>query len=180
MASEALDIQDAVPQLVPCVSCGQMDGVVRVPVAHQEACAEYRLPLVDELRVVPPRQRWAGRVLGAGMASVFGVDLGIHAATTGTGQLGTSVFLVLFCLTSGVLAANWSLGVVGAVRRQRRLARGLPAAEEVWRHGWYCRRCDLVYFQPAYAPAGVDPRTPLTTGEFRRMVFTAGGYEDLA
>jgi hypothetical protein len=37
-----------------------------------------------------------------------------------------------------------------------------------------------VYFQPAYAPIGVDPRTPLTTEEFRQLVFTAGGYADLA
>ena len=180
MASEALEIQDAVPRLVPCVSCGQMDGVVRVPVAHEEALVENRLRAVDELAVVPRRQRWVGRVSGAVVASALGLDLGVRAFTVGTAHVGVPVFLAIFAVASGVLATTWSLGAVGAVRRQRRLARGIGAAEEVWRHGWYCRRCDLVYFQPGYAPAGVDPREPLTTQEFRRIVFGAGGYADLA
>jgi hypothetical protein len=72
------------------------------------------------------------------------------------------------------------MGAVGIVRRRRRLIRGLAAAEEIWRHGWYCRRCDVVYFQPGYAPAGVNPQAPMSTGEFRALVFAAGGYADLA
>lgn len=195
MTSEALEIQDAVPQLVPCLLCGRMDGVVRVPVAHDEACAEYRLRgydrydppvpgggprLMDELAVVPRRQRWTGRVFGAGFASVFGVILGGDLVATGTGDPGDSLFLAAVLLACGALASVWSLGAVGIVRRQKRLARGLAAAEDVWRHGWYCRRCDVVYFQPGYAPTGIDPRVPLTTDQFRRTVFAAGGYADLA
>ena len=195
VASEALGIQDAVPQLVPCLMCGQIDSVVRVPVAHDEACAEYRLraydrydppipaggpKLMHELAVVPRRQRWTGRVFGVGVAAAFGVVLGDNLVKTGTADLGVSAFLAAFFVGCSALASVWSLGAVGIVRRQKRLARGLAAAEEVWRHGWYCRRCDVVYFQPGYAPSGIDPRVPLTTDEFRRTVFAAGGYADLA
>jgi hypothetical protein len=180
VASEALEIQDAVPHFVPCPLCGQVDGVRRVPVAHDEACAEFPPRLVDELAVVPRREKRSGRVLGAGAASVAGVLFGAGLVGVGTGDPGESVFMAVCFLACGALASICSVGVIGVSRRQARLARGLAAAEEVWRQGWYCRRCDIVYFQPGYAPAGINTRVPLATGEFRRIVFAAGGYEDLA
>lgn len=193
--AEALEIQDAVPRLVPCLSCGLMDNVVRVPVAHDKACMEYGIRaydrynppvpasgsrLIDELAVVPRQEGWTGRAFGAGVASVFGAIFGNAAVRVGTAHLRPFVFLAACTLACGALVAMWSLGAVGVVRRQRRLAHGLRDAEKVWRHGWYCRRCDVVYFQPGYAPPGVDPRVPLTTDEFRQVVFAAGGYADLA
>jgi hypothetical protein len=172
-----------------------MDSVVRVTVAHDEACEEYQLRaydrhnppvpvggsrLIDELAVVPRAQKWAGRCVGAGAAALLGVVIGGNLARVGTADVGAFVPLAACLLACAAFAAAWTLGVVGVVKRQRRLVRGLAAAEEVWRHGWYCRRCDVVYFQPGYAPPGVDPRTPLDTGDFRRIVFAAGGYADLA
>jgi hypothetical protein len=195
VAAESQEIQDAVPRLVPCLLCGQMDGVVRVPVVHDEACEEYKvrghdrynLPvpaggsrLIDELAVVPRAQKWVGRGVGAGAAALFGVIIGGNLVRVGTADAGAFASLAAGLLVCAAFAAAWTLGAVGVVKRQRRLARGLASAEEIWRHGWYCRRCDVVYFQPGYAPAGVDPRTPLDTGEFRRIVFAAGGYADLA
>jgi hypothetical protein len=58
---------------------------------------------------------------------------------------------------------------------RRRLAVGRRGAETVWCRGWYCARCGTVHFRPADdVPSG-----PVHLGDFRRMVWGAGGYGDL-
>jgi hypothetical protein len=123
VASEALEIRDAVPQFVPCLLCGQVDGVRRVPVAHDEACAEYPPRRVYELAVVPRREKRAGRVLGAGVTSLIGVFFGIDLVGAGTGNPGASAFMAA-CFLAAALS--------------------LPSARWAWRQGWYCRRRESI------------------------------------
>ncbi|WP_448318037.1 hypothetical protein [Streptomyces sp. CO7] len=53
---------------------------------------------------------------------------------------------------------------------------GRPAAERIWARGWYCRRCGTVHLPDADgAEAG-----PLPLAEFRRLVWSEGGYGHLA
>ncbi|MER6313143.1 hypothetical protein ABT237_05175 [Streptomyces sp. NPDC001581] len=65
--------------------------------------------------------------------------------------------------------------IASAVRTQRafrtRIAAGRDAAEEVWSRGWCCARCAVVHL-------GTGPA--MTLQEFRRAVWGAGGYGDLA
>ncbi|WP_457031903.1 hypothetical protein [Kitasatospora sp. P5_F3] len=62
----------------------------------------------------------------------------------------------------------------GAATRTR-LA-GRPAAEELWATAWYCARCGTAHFPPT----PTDPAYSLTLQEFRRRIWQAGGYGDLA
>ncbi|MEY9873497.1 hypothetical protein ABH931_002979 [Streptacidiphilus sp. MAP12-33] len=79
-----------------------------------------------------------------------------------------------------VLFASGATLLVTAVRLsrgfRRRLVRGRRPAEAVWSRGWYCGRCGTVHFRPAAdVPSGA-----VQLGEFRRIVWTAGGYGHLA
>ncbi|WP_051944238.1 hypothetical protein [Streptacidiphilus rugosus] len=53
---------------------------------------------------------------------------------------------------------------------------GRARAEELWARGWYCARCGTAHFR---SEPGA-PSRPLSLGEFRRLVWSAGGYGDLA
>ncbi|MFD0568930.1 hypothetical protein ACFQ0T_06125 [Kitasatospora gansuensis] len=58
---------------------------------------------------------------------------------------------------------------------RNRLA-GRPAAEELWTRAWYCARCGTAHF-----PATPDePAQALTLQDFRRRIWQAGGYGELA
>ncbi|MFD4655816.1 hypothetical protein ACFWP2_09285 [Kitasatospora sp. NPDC058444] len=59
--------------------------------------------------------------------------------------------------------------------RRRRLA-GRPQAERLWNQAWYCARCGTAHFPPT---AGQSTGA-LGLTEFRKAVWTEGGYGDLA
>jgi hypothetical protein len=65
--------------------------------------------------------------------------------------------------------------VIGYVRR-RSVQAGRPAADAIWRKGWYCTRCAVVHFAPGEEPEGVSAGQALDPDSFRRLVWTAGGY----
>ncbi|MEU7601823.1 hypothetical protein AB0B78_09230 [Streptomyces sp. NPDC040724] len=83
--------------------------------------------------------------------------------------------LLFLAWISGFALLGAVLLIVSAVRTQRafraRTAAGRDAAEEVWSRGWCCARCAVVHF-------GTGPA--MTLQEFRREVWGAGGYGDLA
>jgi hypothetical protein len=68
------------------------------------------------------------------------------------------------------------LRIPAAVARRRLVKAGRPAAETIWRLGWYCCRCAIVYFRTGEAPPGVTPGQPLTPQQFQHIVWTAGRY----
>ncbi|KQV22919.1 MULTISPECIES: hypothetical protein [unclassified Kitasatospora] len=78
-----------------------------------------------------------------------------------------------FALLAAVL-----LFVLAASRKaalRTRLA-GRPAAEELWAQAWYCARCATAHFPPTPG----EPARALSLQEFRRRIWQAGGYGDLA
>ncbi|WP_404961553.1 hypothetical protein [Streptomyces sp. 147326] len=85
------------------------------------------------------------------------------------GELLFLAWISAFALLGPVLL------IVSTVRVQRafrvRIAAGRDAAEEVWSRGWCCARCAVVHF-------GTGPA--MTLQEFRRAVWGAGGYGELA
>lgn len=72
--------------------------------------------------------------------------------------------------------------VIGAAKSGKagRIEAGKPAAFEVWNRAWYCFTCEKVFFNFGQNPTGVKERHTIGTAEFRRLVWTAGGYADLA
>ncbi|MFJ7906640.1 hypothetical protein [Kitasatospora sp. NPDC096204] len=78
---------------------------------------------------------------------------------------------------TAVIAAVALLVTAAALRAaaDRELS-GRARAEQLWAQAWYCARCGTVHFPPA---PGQAP-TALSLPEFRRVVWTAGGYGHLA
>jgi len=180
-------------RLAPCPRCGYGDSILSVPAAyssarHGEAAArvsrgnEVKVTVNAALPVVAARELAmapANVVPEFGCLSAF---LGIAAIGApivyeiGTDhQNGDSVLLVAGAI-AGLLLVLSVLRLSLALARQPKIKAGKPAAEAVWRLGWYCCRCAVVYFQARDEPAGVTPGQPLTPAQFRHIVWTAGRY----
>ncbi|MGW3181710.1 hypothetical protein ACWDD9_20785 [Kitasatospora sp. NPDC001119] len=79
------------------------------------------------------------------------------------------------CLILAVAIALLAGATALFLARRRHLA-GRPRAERLWNQAWYCARCGTTHFPPA---AGQGTGS-LGLAEFRKAVWTAGGYGDLA
>ncbi len=88
---------------------------------------------------------------------------------------GTPAVLVVSFLLMALVLGLVAGAVTLFVTRRRRLA-GRPRAERLWNQAWYCDRCGTAHFPPT---AGQDTGA-LSLADFRRTVWTAGGYGDLA
>jgi hypothetical protein len=84
--------------------------------------------------------------------------------------------IVGFATGLTVLAAVFLGFMVVGLAMGRSVKAGRPAADEVWRRGWYCTRCAVVHFAAGDEPDGVLPGQSLDPDTFRRLVWTAGGY----
>lgn len=177
--------EDAPPRLAGCPHCRRLDAVQRVPMA-----AEHRED-VRKLAATPgsgrverrarrlegpvPRVRYGWKPLVVAVGTPWTVAMGL-------GMLNGNVpakALVELIVAGGLTWVN-ALGVIGMFKRRKRVRGGAAAALAVWNEGWFCNRCGVAYFQPGYEPAGVGLHQSLTLSEFRREVYRAGGYGDLA
>ncbi|PWK69330.1 hypothetical protein BCL76_10646 [Streptomyces sp. CG 926] len=155
--------------------------------------------LADALAPAPPPPVTAGRTaLGVllvlvAIGTFIGGALGGHwfadapeaeqAGWPGGGWSGSSpsappetgAELLFLAWISAFALLGAALLIVTSVRTQRafraRIAAGRDAAEEVWSRGWCCERCAVVHC--ADGPG-------MTLQEFRRAVWGAGGYGELA
>lgn len=102
---------------------------------------------------------------------------GFGAGLTASAPTGRNPVLLVAALgfTAGAVASL--IAALRSARRRAVVAKGRPAAERVWRRGWYCGRCATVYFLPGEAPEGVAPATAITPPDFQRVVWTTGGYD---
>ncbi|RAG83400.1 hypothetical protein DN069_22535 [Streptacidiphilus pinicola] len=149
--------------------------------------------LAEALAPVPAGPRGQGCLGGAGALALFvavaaaGVAAIAPSPSDGASPVGFpdvdggSVFPDLSWLWWVVGSAGLvGLALFGALAAQSLARRGRIAgraqAEALWSRGWYCARCATVHFRAA---ADV-PQGPLPLGEFRRLVWGAGGYADLA
>ena len=190
-----------VGRLAPCPRCGYSDCVLSVPAAHAAArSTEAATQVVRDDEAGWARRRAAGAALNAAMPIVSAQELAMaptsFAPFLGCGgilfgiiavgafiiyalatdhQPGDSVLLVA-SVAAGLLSAVFALSLPRSLVRRRRIKAGRPAAEAIWRRGWYCYRCAVVYFQAGEQPAGVAPGQPLTPPQFRHIVWNTGRY----
>jgi hypothetical protein len=100
----------------------------------------------------------------------FTDSTGLAAAGEGDGVLRT---VAAICAAA---SAACLVGALVSLARRARIRGGRPAAEAVWRRGWYCGRCAVVHFRSGQEPAGLSPGQALHPDEFRELVWTVGGY----
>jgi hypothetical protein len=184
-------------RLAPCPRCRHSDSILSVPAAYASARSteaatrairdnEVRVTVNAALPIVAARDL---AMAPDGIDPNFGcltVFLGIAAIGApivyeyGTDhQNGDSVLLVVGA-AAGLLFVLCIFLLSLALARQPKIKAGKPAAEAVWRLGWYCCRCAVVYFQAGEEPSGVTSGQPLTPAHFRHIVWTAGRYDGLA
>ncbi|WP_224277388.1 hypothetical protein [Streptomyces sp. LS1784] len=197
------------PALPPCPSCRLADQVRSVPAVYRAGRStetvrslrddrghtETRVVISDLARALAPApDRHPERApVVLGVLALFGTVGAFFAAEaqsdqdafvrsnfpTGSALSHSSPDTGTLHTLSGVgLAVAIALFVTAALLRvnaNRELA-GRPQAERLWSQAWYCARCGTAHFSPA---AGQGPAA-FSLREFRRRVWTAGGYGHLA
>ncbi|MFH8387924.1 hypothetical protein ACH4E7_44835 [Kitasatospora sp. NPDC018058] len=98
-----------------------------------------------------------------------------HAAAPLADANDTPVPLLVSYLLLAVAIALLAGATALFLARRRRL-KGRPRAERLWNQAWYCARCGTAHFPPT-AGQGTGA---FSLAEFRKAVWTAGGYGDLA
>ena len=188
-------------QLTPCPRCGYSNSVLGVPAAYAAACsteAAARVARDDEAGRA--RRNAARAVVHSALPVVPASELALAPASFfpvfGCGVVFFGVVavgaLTIYQLATGPYNSDFTLLVVSAVAgllfilcvsqlpralvRRQKIRAGKPSAEAIWRLGWYCCRCAVVYFQAGENPAGSAPGQPLTPAQFKRIVWTAGRY----
>jgi hypothetical protein len=176
-----------------CPNCGGIDQVAFVPDVFCAGLRQVRVHVLDpqgplygpghdELRTVPtqlaaalapaPAPTGTGDVLGVVFVATVLVLGGLAAVLTG--ELSHSVAMWVVVSVAFLLAI---VVVTFGARSHRRAALEHGArrarSKQVWQQGWYCSWCGTVHF-------GADQRTgpsrAMALGEFRRLVWGAGGF----
>ncbi len=149
-----------------------LDHTRRVPVVYAQTAP----PLLRPLPALKSADRlaWAGTLIGAAGAAL----LWTGAAARG-GVSGAMLAAAGACFAYAIACYGWAGARRASIVRVRR---GMPGAMAVWQAGWYCERCDGVFFPPgtslpaADPAAGAGPGALMTAGDFQRLVWAAGGY----
>lgn len=155
------------------VSCPRHKGTDRI----RQVSAVYAEAAPAPLSPMPAlrsadRLAWAGTVVGL---------LGAISLWTGTAVGGHVSGITLAIASAFFLYALACYGLAAARRASIvRVRRGMPRALAVWGAGWYCELCDGVFFTAAAVPAGAAAGKLISTREFQRLVWGAGGYARLA
>jgi hypothetical protein len=114
------------------------------------------------------RLAWIGT--GCGVLGV--VSIGAGNAVSGGAWPG--LFAALFCFAYAIAFYGWA-----GVRRTRltRVKNGMPRALAVWQEAWYCDLCDGVFLPSGFSAYPDEAGTGLiSAGQFRQLVWNAGGY----
>ncbi len=141
--------------------------------------------LADQTAYTPPLASTSGPiVLGAVlMMPVLALLYPcIDNAVTHPGVENTPISLAVNAVMSIAFLFFAAIPAIGAfavlasrVRRNNRISRGRVAAYALWRTGFYCHRCGCCYWPTAY-DSRVPVRQPLSTNQFRNIVWHIGGY----
>ncbi len=142
------------------------DHVRRVSVVYAEA-APVLLSPAPAVKAAS-RLAWAGTTCGLAGAVLLWLR-----ALVGGALSGPAVVIAVICFGYGIAFYGWA-----GVRRMNavRIGWGMQRALAVWRAGWYCDRCEGVFFVPGEAPPGASADDLMTAREFRELVWSAGGY----
>jgi hypothetical protein len=158
--------QSARSLAVSCPRHKGKDHIRQVSVAYAEAAPSLLSP--GPVLKSADRLAWAGTICAVAGAALIWIR-----AVTGGSASGPLIVAAIACFAYAIACYGWA-----AARRASlaRIKRGMPGALAVWRAGWYCERCDGVFFSPGAAPAGVITGQLMSTGEFQHLVWAAGGY----
>lgn len=153
------------PDTAPCPRHQTDSGTRPVSVVYADVFAGGEADLLSPRPVLKTADRLAWTGTGFGVAGMAAVWAGTAA---GGGAQTAALGIGAFCFAYALAMYGWA-----AARRARlvRVQRGVPAALALWRSAWYCERCDGVFF-----PGG---DALLSAAEFRRQVWSAGGYGNL-
>ncbi len=143
-----------------------LDQIRQVSVVYSEAEPAGLRP-VPVLKSAD-RLAWAGTVCGLGGAALLWIGTAVRGAVSGTMLVLAGIFFAY-----AVACYGWAAARRASVVRVRR---GMPRALAVWRAGYYCERCDGVFFPAGAAPAGAKPGVLMSAGQFQHLVWDAGGY----
>lgn len=193
-------------RLGPCPRCGWSDNTLSVPSSFNAArAAEAARRVMNDDDAIGARRRDAAAIVSsappvgssgelamapnnaAGCGAIFLFVVGIFilvcfgiwaTETQTTTHHGIAVVLAKVAVLEGLLLVCLTLMLRRFFRLRSKIASGKPAAEMIWRRGWHCYRCAIVYFQPGEEPPGVRSGQALSPTEFQRIVWTAGGYAD--
>lgn len=177
------------PEAVPCPRHKTAECTRRVSVVYADVYAGEAADLLSPRPVLKSADRlaWTGTGLGvAGMAAIW------IGNAIGNGAQNVALLCGAVCFAYALAMYGWA-----AARRARltRVERGVPSALALWRSAWYCERCDGVFFPDdvgsgavgaggsggsgAVGSGGSARDGLLSASEFRRLVWSAGGYGDL-
>lgn len=119
------------------------------------------------------RIAWTGTIIGVAGAVLVWAGAAVHGGVPGPVLAAACV-----CFAYAIACYGWA-----AARRKSvvRIERGMPKALAVWRAGWYCARCDGVFFPASAVPADAVPAGAvagrlMTAMDFQHLVWTVGGY----
>jgi hypothetical protein len=143
-----------------------LDQIRQVSVVYAEA-EPARLRPVPVLKSAD-RFAWAGTVCGLAGAALIWIGTAAGGAVSGTMLAAAGA-----CFAYAIACYGWAAARRSSVVRVRR---GMPRALAVWRAGWYCERCDGVFFPAGAVPVGAAPDVLMSAGEFQHLVWDAGGY----
>lgn len=156
----------ALPIAVFCPRHKGLDHIRQVSLVYAEAAPARFSPL--PVLKSADRLAWAGTICGLAGAVLLWAGTAVSGAPS-----GAMLAIGGVCLAYAVAFYGWA-----AARRASavRVRQGVPRALDVWRAGWYCERCDGVFFRSGDAPEGAEPGRLMTAGEFQHLVWAAGGY----
>lgn len=145
------------------------DRIRQVSAVYAQAAAPPLSPM-PALRSAD-RLAWTGTICGGAGAILLWTGVAVKGEVSGITLAIASLFFV-YALACYGLASVRRANVV-------RVRRGMPRALAVWAAGWYCERCDGVFFTGAAVPAGAVAGEMMSPGQFQHLVWEAGGYSQL-
>lgn len=161
---------------MPCPRHKTAESTRRVSVVYADVYAGEAADLLSPRPVLKTADRLAWTGTGFGVAGMVAIWIGY---AIGDGARNAALLCGAVCFAYALAMYGWA-----AARRARltRVERGIPSALALWRGAWYCERCDGVFFPDdpgAVGSAGPARDGLLSVPEFRRLVWSAGGYGDL-
>lgn len=164
-------------------------GTVGVFGAAGEFSSTTTSNLIEQMRPAPPyKEIFHGRA-EFGPAEIVRSLIGYaFAFGIGGGSLYVAlryppskwVMLVVAAVFLGAAVVSVPI-TISYLRYNRRIRRGLPQALELRSLGYYCARCDGVFFPVGSKAAACEVPTGelLSVEDFQRLIWSCGGYGDL-
>jgi hypothetical protein len=166
-------------QMILCPVHGTADLVRRVSAAYHEGTARTALRLGPGPLLKPYRRFLEGAVLLTMFVALFTAPM-VQSLTGDSGESPQRKVAAVATVGAFILLPVAFLYGVALIRflRGSRVRRGMARAMPVWRAGWYCGRCDGVFFAGPDRPASAPRDQLLPVEVFQQLVWTSGGYTD--